>query len=151
MALSRQKFREMVFQLLFSSEFVDLEEEEVCNLMMKQLSVTKKTVKEALAFLKAISSHFEEIDQIIRKFSKEYDLDRIAKVEKNILRLGIYELCFAKKEPPKVVITEAMRLSRKFATAESSLFINAVLDAIFHSDLVKKDQEGCACFTNTPS
>ncbi len=138
--LSREKFREIVFQLLFSCDFVLMEEQEICELMMNQLSITKKTVKEAIAFIKPILPLVQEIDEILRVFSQEYEPDRIAKVEKNILRLGVYELCFAKELPPKVIITESMRLTRKFATAESALFINAVLDAIFQ-DRLKSEGE----------
>lgn len=141
MALSREKFREIVFQLLFSCEFVEMDEEEVCELMMKQLSITKKTVKEAIASILPIIPLLPEIDAIIRQYSQSYEIDRIAKVEKSILRLGIYELCFGTLLPPKVVIAESMRLTRKFATAESALFVNAVLDAIFQDRLSKKSED----------
>ncbi len=73
----------------------------------------------------------EEIDALITRFSLSYQFDRIARVEKNVLRLGVYELCFSESMPPKVAIAEAIRLTRKFSTAESSSFVNAVLDAVF--------------------
>lgn len=131
MAISQQKFREIVFQLLFSQDFVVTEEEEIVDFMMQQLAVTKKTMKEAQGKWRSIVSHISEIDEMIRRFSSAYDLERIAKVEKSVLRLGVYELCFETGIPPVVAIAEAIRLTRKFATAESSTFVNAVLDALY--------------------
>ncbi len=132
MALSQQKFREIVFQLLFSLDFVQIEEE-MLDFMMHQLAVTKSTMRKAVEKGNLVSSHVPEIDEIIRRYSSSYDPDRIGKVERTILRLGIYELCHDLEVPPKVVISEAIRLARKFSTAESSLFVNAVLDAYFQS------------------
>ncbi len=132
MAFSQQKFREIVFQLLFSQDFVQIEEE-ILDFMMHQLAVTKSTMRKALEKGKLVASHFSEIDEVIRRFSSAYDIDRIGKVERTILRLGIYELCYESEIPSKVAIAEAIRLARKFSTAESSLFVNAVLDAYFQS------------------
>ncbi len=131
MALPQQKFREIVFQILFSSDFSSLEEEEMVSLMMKQLFVTRKTMREALDKKKKIEEKLSDLDACIAQFSLSYDFSRISKTEKNILRLAVYELCFMKDLPPKVAIAEAIRLTRKYATAESASFVNAVLDAVY--------------------
>lgn len=132
MAFSQQKFREIVFQLLFSQDFLQMEEEMV-DFMMEQLFVTKKTIYLAQEKWKEIVAHLSEIDEVIALYSSSYEISRIAKVEKNVLRLGVYELLYEPDLPPKVVIAEAIRLARKFSTAESSSFVNAVLDALFQS------------------
>ena len=137
MALPQQKFREIVFQLLFSSDFSSFEEEEMTDFMMKQLYVTKKTMREAQEKKKEVEQKLETIDEMIAQFSLSYDFQRIPKAERNILRLGVYELCFSESMPPKVAISEAIRLTRKYATFESAAFVNAVLDAI-HQDRCKK-------------
>ncbi len=135
MALSPQKFREIVFQLLYSHDFLLGEEEDMIDFMMEQLSVTKKSMKEAQEKHQKISSHILEIDEYIRRFSTSYNLERIGRVEKNILRLGVYELCYQEIVPAKVAIAEAIRLTRKFSTPESGSFINAVLDSILQDRL----------------
>jgi len=136
MALSLQKFREMVFQLVFSSDFSCLdEEEEKIEFMMKQLLVTKKSVREALEKERKVWSQKEKIDELIKASSHAYDFERISPVEKSILRLAVYELCCEESTPPKVVLSEAIRLTRKFATAESAGFVNAVLDAIYQAQI----------------
>ena len=131
MALSPQKFREIVLQLLYSYDFFSAEEEDVIHCLMEELSVTKKTMKEASERKEKIFSFIEQIDALISKFSASYEMERIGRIEKNILRLGVYELSIEKELPPKVVIAEAIRLARKFSTAESGAFINAVLDALW--------------------
>lgn len=135
MALSPQKFREIVFQLLYSHDFILGEEDDMIDFMMEQLSVTKKSMKEAQEKHQKIFSRISEIDEQIRRFSVSYDLERIGRVEKNILRLGVYELCYDDSIPAKVAIAEAIRLTRKFSTAESGAFINAVLDSLLQDRL----------------
>ena len=129
MSISPQKFREIVFQLLYSEDFGG--SEEVVEMLMAQLAVTKRTVREACAMMEKILEKKGEIDGMIRKISKGYEFERIPRVERNVLRLSLYELLFSKDIPPKVAIAEAIRLARKFATAESAAFVNAILDSIY--------------------
>lgn len=138
MAVPQQKFREIVFQMLYSYVLSCPDEDEIENLIMKELSVTKKTVKMALDKVKAILSQQKEIDDLIAKASLSYSFERIQTVEKNILRLGVYELFYDDEIPPKVAISEALRLARKFATPESATFINALLDHIYKESLGEK-------------
>lgn len=151
MALSPQKFREIVFQLLYSHDFLIGEEGDMIDFMMEQLSVTKKSMKEAQEKHQKISSHIFEIDEYIRRFSTSYNLERIGQVEKNILRLGIYELCYQEVVPAKVAIAEAIRLTRKFSTPESGSFINAVLDSILQDRLSSSTEDlSLAATTSSP-
>jgi len=131
MALSPQKFREIVFQSLYSYDFVQLEEEELVPFFMKLSCVPRSVLGLVNERKKAIWSHKEDVDRRIAKASLAYDFHRIPKVELNILRLGVFELLYDEKIPPKVAIAEAIRLCRKFATAEGATFINAVLDHIY--------------------
>ena len=148
MALSPQKFREIVFQLLYSRDFILGEEEDTIDFMMEQLSVTKKVMKEAQQECGKIFARIPEIDDQIRHFSISYNLERIGRIEKNILRLGVYELCYQETVPSKVAIAEAIRLTRKFSTSESGSFINAVLDSILQ-DRLSHNIEDIALVTTT--
>ncbi len=71
----------------------------------------------------------EALDAKIAAASQEYALDRISKVERNVLRLGVFEL--QSELPPKVALSEAIRLCRKFGSPEGADFVNAVLDQIY--------------------
>jgi len=135
MSLSPHKFREIVFQFLFSRDAHPSEEETMVNLIMTELAVSKKNVKLAQERVNQIFSHLAEIDALITSVSISYDFDRIQSVTKNILRLGVFELYFDPSIPPKVVIAEAVRLSRKFCTPESASFANALLDHLYHKKM----------------
>ena len=75
-----------------------------------------------------------DIDKRIAECAEHWDLDRMAVVDRNILRLAVYELLFEPGVPGKVTINEAIEIAKKFGTAESSRFINGVLDRI-HREL----------------
>jgi N utilization substance protein B len=71
-----------------------------------------------------------EIDELIASASKNWRIDRMSRVDRNILRLGATELVAFREVPVKVVINEAVELAKRFGTAESSAFVNGVLDRI---------------------
>lgn len=131
MALPPQKFREIVFQILYSRDFEAGEENEMIPFMMHELKVTKRIMVDAHRKMEAIMAKQEEIDAMISLASTEYSFERISRVEKIILRLGLFELLFDTDLPPKVAIAEAIRLCRKFGTPESAHFVNAILDGIY--------------------
>lgn len=131
MALPPQKFREIVFQILYRQDF-DLErEEEMIPFMMQELKVTKRVMIEAHARMDLVLAKQEEIDALIAAASQEYSFERISRVEKTILRLGVFEVLYDPSLPAPVGIAEAIRLCRKFGTPESAHFVNAILDGIY--------------------
>jgi len=134
MALPPQKFREIVVQLLYSQDFTESVPESV-PFMMEALKVARHYVAKAKEKVHLVVVSLKEIDEYIQKSSTNYSFDRISRMEKTILRLGVYELLHEPNLPPKVVLAEAVRLCRKFGTQESAQFVNAVLDAI-HSQQI---------------
>jgi len=78
----------------------------------------------------AASARTAEIDELITSSSKNWRIDRMSRVDRNILRLGATELLAFRDVPVKVVINEAVELAKRFGTAESSAFVNGVLDRI---------------------
>lgn len=137
MAIAPQKYREILFLLLYSSDFGS--EDEVVEILMAQLSVSKSAVREAVALRKKISEKLGEIDLYIQQHSQSYALDRIPMVERTVLRLSIYELLYTKELSHKIVISEAIRLTKKFATVDAAHFVNAILDAV-HTHVVSAGQ-----------
>lgn len=131
MALPPQKFREIVFQLLYSQDFAPLAPEDSIPFMMNELKVTRRSMIEAHERVSAVLENLAEIDEKITASSTSYSFDRISRVEKTILRQGVFELLFDPTLPPKIAIAEAIRLCRKFGTPESAQFVNAILDDIF--------------------
>jgi N utilization substance protein B len=76
---------------------------------------------------KAFKDHYEEIDNQIQKFSKGWDINRLVKMDKDILRIAIIELLYTKEAPMRVIVDEALELAKKYSTDDSSAFINGVL------------------------
>jgi len=72
-----------------------------------------------------------EIDKIIVKYATEWPLDQITIVDRNILRIGVYELVMAEDIPPKVAINEAIEIAKTFGGESSGKFVNGVLGAIY--------------------
>jgi N utilization substance protein B len=89
----------------------------------------EEILESAHALVKAAYEDRAECDRLLARHARHWELGRLALVDRNILRLATHEIRFA-KAPPKVVITEAIRLAREFSTAESPRFVNGVLDAI---------------------
>ena len=81
--------------------------------------------------VKGVEDHMDEIDGIIVKTAPEWPLDQITVIDRNILRLGIYELMFAHEVPPKVAINEAVELGKAFGGESSGKFVNGVLGTLF--------------------
>lgn len=79
------------------------------------------------------AGHLEKLDAIIAKVAANWDIKRMARVDRNVLRLGSFELLFVKETPPKVAINEAVELAKRFGDVESGKFINGILDKI-HKD-----------------
>jgi N utilization substance protein B len=89
-----------------------------------------------------VSKHAEEIDGIISPAAPEWPVDQIAKIDKIILRIGVYELLIKRDVPPKVAINEAVELAKAFGGENSSKFINGVLGTIYRgSDVYEPEKE----------
>ena len=88
----------------------------------------------ASALVRGVTSRHAEVDTLIAQYTEHWDLDRMAVVDRNILRMAIYELLDRPSVPPKVAINEAIEISKKFGTKESSRFINGILDRV-HKEL----------------
>jgi len=139
--LPQQKFREIVLQLLYSHDIGKADPEDMISMIMGELEVSKKSVVAAQERVNQILEKIPEIDDTIAKASLSYSFERIQTVERNIIRLGIFELKYDDKIPPKVAIAEAIRLARKFGSPESATFVNAVLDKIFQESNKQNQQE----------
>ena len=80
--------------------------------------------------LPKILSHLKQIDKIIKKNAPKWPLDKINKIDLSILRVGIWELTYHQKTPPRVIIDEAIELAKEFGTQTSSSFVNGVFGGI---------------------
>ena len=126
----KRKARVLALEALYQYEFRPDE----ANVIGRFKWVDKKLSDFVFGFAKKIFlgtiENLEKIDGLVEKFSKNWDMDRMSKVDKNILRLSLYQLMFFEKANPKIIIDEAVEISKSFSTPKSYRFINGVLDVI---------------------
>jgi N utilization substance protein B len=84
--------------------------------------------------IKGVQAHRERIDELISKVAENWRIDRMAAIDRNILRLGAYELLHVADVPTKVAINEALELAKRYSTAQSSRFVNGILDRLLAAD-----------------
>jgi len=129
----RTKAREYVLQMLYQVDITQGAWQEIlenfCSSSDRQdLSGELKDFSAEL--LAGVIEHLEEIDKKISKYAANWQLERMAFVDRNIMRLGCFELLFRADIPPKVAINEAVELAKKYSGLESGKFVNAILDQI---------------------
>lgn len=81
----------------------------------------------AVSIAEYFQKNHEEVDNIIQKYAKNWDLGRLVKMDKDILRIAIVELLYMKDAPMKVIVDEALELAKKYSTDDSASFINGIL------------------------
>ncbi len=134
MAFPPQKFREIVYQILFSAGFEPEGVDTTALMLMKELKVTKRICMDAAVKAREVLDKLPEIDAKISTASNAYQLERITTAEKCALRLALFELLFTKDLPYKVAIAEAVRITRKFGTREGADYVNAILDCVYKNE-----------------
>ncbi len=83
--------------------------------------------------------NINEIDSLIVEKSANWDISRIALIDRIIIRLALTEMLYFEDIPPKVSIVEAVEISKSFSTEDSSRFINGILDSMYNNNIIKKD------------
>lgn len=128
---NRRKARELVTQVLFHMEYNPGDPEKNFELVCDNFNAPRSLRFFAKGLIKGICDNRDYIDNIIQRSSKNWRIGRMAKVDRSILRLSVYEMFFLEDIPPKVSIDEAVELGKKFGTEESGPFINGILDDVY--------------------
>ena len=131
----RRKAREVALQLLYQ---LDVQGEANPEPHLPEFWTRHPVDREAREFaeilIRGTKLHEGKIDEMITQYAQNWELDRMAVVDRNILRQGIFELLWMEDVPSKVAINEALEVAKKFSTQESSRFINGILDRV-HKEL----------------
>lgn len=138
----RTRAREIALQLLFQFDlrgdgYADEVGATIGALCAAEAEVEADVVEFATRLVEGTLAARADIDRRLASVAKNWDLRRMANVDRNVLRMAIYELMFCKDVPPKVAINEAIELGKKFSTANSGGFINGILDRV-RMDLEKE-------------
>jgi N utilization substance protein B len=132
----RRTARELALKFLYQTEFNSNSPDSELNSFCDRANVSEEIQNFTQTLIKNIFFHKKEVDELLEKISANWATDRMAVIDKNILRLGICELLFDPTTPPKVVINEAVEIAKKFGTEESPDFINGILDKVFKDSKV---------------
>jgi N utilization substance protein B len=136
--LTRRKAREQVLGLLYQLDIAGLPLENGLDLYQEQLGREKEPEPFVQELLQQTIQHQTEIDTLITTTVEHWTFDRIAVLDRNILRLAIAELLYIDNIPVNATINEALELAKKFSTQDSSKFINGILDKIVKNRKIDK-------------
>ena len=129
----RTKAREYVVQMLYQVDITGGNWQETLKNFWEfneQENIPAELKEFSAELLGGVAEHMQEIDRKISKYAANWQLERMAFVDRNIMRLGCFELIFREDIPPKVAINEAVELAKKYSGSESGKFVNAILDQI---------------------
>src|SRR5882724_13419035 len=127
----RRKAREYALQMLFQWDIThDSIDQSAATFFQDQEQEAPGIVDFALKQVTGAVEHVEEIDVLIKRHAEHWRLDRMATVDRNLLRLAIHEFLYDKETPKTVVINEAIEIARRFSAQESPQFINGILASI---------------------
>ena len=122
---ARTKARKRALDILFEC---DLRSSDPVETLAQRLAQSEPTVPEyAVALVEGVVAHRDRIDELITSYSVGWTLDRMPTVDRNLLRLAVFELLWVDETPDGVVLSEAVNLARDLSTDESPAFINGVL------------------------
>ena len=127
---SRRKAREKALQMLFQLDFHNDDVDAILEKFWSGTQVGEKVREFAEKLVRGTCANRETIDRMIASTIENWSLDRLASVDRAILRFATYELMHLSEIPPKVTINEAVEIAKNYGTEESGRFINGVLDRV---------------------
>lgn len=139
----RTQGREAALQMLYQSEF--LKGDSLQDMVLtfwdtsrdKELDQASRDFAEKIVY--GVLKNIESIDELVSKYAQNWNLSRMAIIDRNVLRLATYELLHCDDIPPKVTINEAVNMAKRFSQIDSGKFVNGILDRIVHSEKITKE------------
>jgi N utilization substance protein B len=126
----RHQAREIALQSLYEYDTAQHDAEAVLQRHGEERNLDPRVVTYAQELLRGVHAHEAEIDALIEEAAPEWPLSQMARIDKNILRLAIYEILYNNAVPAKAAINEAVELAKQYGSDASSRFVNGVLGAI---------------------
>ena len=108
---------------------------EIRRFIQRRLLGDRKLCEFTEGLIAGVKEHQVQIDAMISEAAENWRLDRMAAIDRNILRLGAYEMMFCREVPARVAINEALELAKRYSTAQSSRFVNGILDRVLQSQI----------------
>lgn len=127
---TRRRSRELAMQALFCMDVIQNDSDELLKLYCSCFPPPNKARPFFLDLVRGVTIAKNNIDHVIESFSNNWKITRMSGVDRNVLRVAVFEMLYCKDIPTKVSINEAIDVGKKFGTEESGAFINGILDTI---------------------
>ncbi|OFV81192.1 MAG: transcription antitermination factor NusB [Acidobacteria bacterium RBG_13_68_16] len=128
----RRRGRELALQMLYQREIAGTDVEDILSSFEELQQAPPATREFAISLVRGVISRLSELDSHLVDQADHWRLERMAAVDRNILRLALFELMFEGGTPPAVVIDEAVEIAKRFGSERSSQFVNGILDGYLH-------------------
>ena len=137
----KRQARITALQVIYAQEFQGSDIENTFQHMLDPKNTPEKDVITYSRHLCNLTlQHQDETNSLIKKWSKNWDIERITIMDRLILRMSLAEMLFEDEVPPKVSITEGVEIAKQFSTSDSSSFINGILDVVYHNLIKGKEK-----------
>ncbi len=127
---TRRKSRELALQALYQLDVTKQDPSQVLAQFQKHFSSQEEKDEFLEKLVLGVLGHLQEIDRLIERFSENWRLSRMSLIDRNILRMAVFELLHCNDIPPKVVLNEAIEIGKEYGSEDSGSFINGILDRI---------------------
>ena len=127
----RRSSREQALKFLYQSELNEGDHDKQMEQFLERISSQDKVEGFMQELVQTVVRYKKEIDETLKKCSDNWELERMAVVDRNILRIGACELLYIPSTPPKVAINEAVEIAKRYGNEDSPEFVNGVLDKIY--------------------
>jgi len=141
---ARRRARTIALQALYELDCSAHQPNEALARLMHEKTLSVGTAEFARSLVNGVQQNKKNIDDIIRKFAPAFPVEQIAPIDRNILRLAIFEVLFDNRVPVKAAINEAVELAKSFGSDTSQKFINGVLGSVTAIYLGEKEERGTA-------
>ena len=137
----RTRARELTLQFLYQLDLCGDELYPEAGAWLRSEERDAETLRFATRLVEGVWEHWEEIERTVQAVAQNWNIARMAVIDRNVLRLGTYELLHCPDIPAKVAVNEAIELGKRFSTANSGAFINGILDKIMNRKPAAKPEE----------
>jgi N utilization substance protein B len=135
----RSRSRQVAFQILYGDDLNPRASTAASDELLEKRLRSKELIELSRGLVSGVRHHRRELDKLIEKAAENWSLKRMAATDRNILRLGVFEMLHT-DAPARVAIDEAVELAKRFGSAQSAQFVNGILDRLMH--MQEKDEGG---------
>ena len=136
----RRAARQCVLEALFAYQFSKNDTLQIINQLMSKNPELKGNNEFIQSLFDSVFENMKWTEDVIKSHLENWEIDRVAQIDKILLKMGICEIYFIDDIPPKVTISEMVEIAKIYSTDESPVFINGILDAVF-KNYIKENKE----------